>query len=75
LGIASAGNCEDNIIPFGGGGGGDAKYGFSIIIVNGSSSSSIITPGSLIFFGVREIAKKIENPGVVMVLAISRNLA
>jgi hypothetical protein len=35
----------------------------------------LVTPGSLIFFGVREIAKKIENPGVVMVLAISRNLA
>jgi hypothetical protein len=35
----------------------------------------LITPGSLIFFGVREIAKKIENLGFVMVLAISRNLA
>ena len=35
----------------------------------------VITPGSLIFFGVREIAKKIENLGFVMVLAISRNLA
>jgi hypothetical protein len=35
----------------------------------------LITPGSLIFFGVREIAKKTRNPGVVMVLAISQNLA
>jgi len=35
----------------------------------------ITAPGSLIFFGVREIAKKTRNLGVVMVLAISRNLA
>jgi hypothetical protein len=35
----------------------------------------MMTPGSLIFFGVREIAKKTRNLGVVMVLAISRNLA
>ncbi len=40
-----------------------------------SFNDSVITPGSLIFFGVREIAKKIENLGFVMVLAISRNLA
>jgi class 3 adenylate cyclase len=58
---------------------------FSLRLVNESvkvkgkdqpiSIYEVITPGSLIFFGVREIAKKTRNPGVVMVLASSRNLA
>jgi hypothetical protein len=44
-------------------------------LINLFSNGTFITPGSLIFFGVREIAKKTRNLGVVMVLAISRNLA